>query len=88
MPGWLDSAPTLTPDTVQPKRIDSATPAVLTRRETDVARLIAAGYSNKRIATELVISVRTAETHVDHILTKLDFTSRTQIAAWAHEHDL
>jgi len=76
------------PDPVPPKRIEGAAPAVLTRRETDVARLIAAGYSNKRIATELVISVRTAETHVDHILTKLDFTSRTQIATWAHNHNL
>ncbi|MGW0247357.1 ATP-binding protein [Nocardia goodfellowii] len=56
---------------------------VLTRREKDVARLVAAGYSNKRIATELVISIRTAESHIDHILTKLGFTSRTQIAGWA-----
>lgn len=59
---------------------------ILTRREQDVARLVAAGYSNKRIATELVISVRTAESHVDHILTKLGFTSRTQIATWITEH--
>ncbi len=55
---------------------------VLTRRERDVAMLIARGYGNRRIAQELVISVRTAESHVDHILTKLGFTSRTQIAAW------
>ncbi|GAB4584119.1 LuxR C-terminal-related transcriptional regulator [Nocardia sp. IFM 10818] len=61
---------------------------VLTRREKDVARLVAAGHSNKRIAADLVISVRTAETHVEHILTKLGFTSRTQIAAWVHRHDL
>lgn len=61
---------------------------VLTRREKDVARLIAAGHSNKRIAADLVISIRTAETHVEHILTKLGFTSRTQVAAWAHEHAL
>ncbi|MEV6771668.1 LuxR C-terminal-related transcriptional regulator [Nocardia sp. NPDC051030] len=61
---------------------------VLTRREKDVARLVAAGHSNKRIAADLVISIRTAETHVEHILTKLGFTSRTQVAAWAHEHDL
>ena len=38
--------------------------------------------SNKEIADTLVISRRTAETHVEHILTKLGFTSRTQIAAW------
>ncbi|MBL1078462.1 LuxR family transcriptional regulator [Nocardia sp. 2] len=62
--------------------------SVLTRREKDVARLVAAGHSNKRIAADLVISVRTAETHVEHILTKLGFTSRTQVAAWAHENNL
>ncbi|WP_433664815.1 ATP-binding protein [Nocardia sp. CA-128927] len=60
----------------------------LTRREKDVARLVAAGYSNKRIAAELVISIRTAESHVDHILTKLGFESRTQVAAWVSQHSL
>ncbi|GAA5090244.1 ATP-binding protein [Nocardia iowensis] len=60
----------------------------LTRREKDVARLVAAGYSNKRIAAELVISIRTAESHVDHILTKLGFTSRAQVAAWVSKHPL
>ncbi|MEU8899125.1 LuxR C-terminal-related transcriptional regulator [Nocardia sp. NPDC048505] len=59
---------------------------VLTRREKDVARLVAAGYSNKRVAAELVISIRTAESHIDHILTKLGFSSRTQIAGWAAQH--
>lgn len=53
-----------------------------------MARLVAAGHSNKRIAADLVISVRTAETHVEHILAKLGLTSRTQLAAWAHEHEL
>ncbi|APB00830.1 Non-specific serine/threonine protein kinase [Nocardia seriolae] len=62
--------------------------SVLTRRQKDVARLVAAGHSNKRIAADLVISVRTAETHVEHILAKLGLTSRTQLAAWAHEHEL
>ena len=47
-----------------------------------MARLIAAGRSNKDIAAELVISQRTAENHVEHILTKLGFTSRAQVAAW------
>jgi non-specific serine/threonine protein kinase len=57
--------------------------APLTRRELQVARLIAGGRSNKQIAAELVISQRTAENHVEHILTKLGFTSRAQVAAWA-----
>ena len=56
--------------------------APLTARELQVARLIAGGRSNKEIAAELVISQRTAENHVEHILTKLGFTSRAQVAAW------
>ena len=43
----------------------------------------AGGRSNVDIAAELVISQRTAENHVEHILIKLGFTSRAQIAAWA-----
>jgi predicted ATPase/DNA-binding NarL/FixJ family response regulator len=57
--------------------------APLTPRELQVARLLARGRSNKEIAAELVISPRTAEGHVERILTKLGFASRSQIAAWA-----
>ncbi len=60
---------------------DSWTP--LTRRERQVADLLAQGLSNKDIARALVISQRTAEAHVEHILTKLGFTSRAQVAAAA-----
>jgi non-specific serine/threonine protein kinase len=71
----------------QPREKPSA-PAVsdevpLTPRELQVVRLIAVGRSNKQIAAGLVISQRTAENHVEHILTKLGFTSRAQVAAWA-----
>jgi non-specific serine/threonine protein kinase len=55
----------------------------LTKRERQVVDLVAQGLTNKAIAARLVISQRTAEGHVDHILTKLGFTSRSQIAAWA-----
>jgi predicted ATPase/DNA-binding CsgD family transcriptional regulator len=55
----------------------------LTRREREIADLIMTGASNKDIAATLVISPRTAEGHVVHILDKLGFTSRAQIAAWA-----
>ena len=48
-----------------------------------MARLVAGGRSNKEIAAQLVISHRTAEGHVERILTKLGFTSRAQVAAWA-----
>jgi non-specific serine/threonine protein kinase len=54
----------------------------LTRREAEIAELVAQGMTNREIADRLVIARRTAETHVDHIMTKLGFTSRAQIAAW------
>ena len=54
----------------------------LTKREQEIAALVAEGLSNKDIAARLIISQRTAEAHVEHILTKLGFTSRTQIATW------
>ncbi|MGV0792731.1 ATP-binding protein [Mycolicibacterium sp. XJ1819] len=57
----------------------------LTRREHEVAELVARGLSNRDIANSLVISQRTAETHVERILTKCGFRSRTQIATWLHE---
>ena len=56
--------------------------SALTPRERQIAELVHKGLSNKEIAESLVISPRTAETHVEHILTKLGFTKRTQIAAW------
>jgi non-specific serine/threonine protein kinase len=62
-------------------------PGALTRRERQVADLIAEGLSNKQIATKLVIAPRTAEGHVEHILTKLGFNSRTQIATWAADRE-
>jgi non-specific serine/threonine protein kinase len=57
----------------------------LTRREAQIAALVAEGLTNREIATRLVIAVRTAETHVDHILSKLNFTRRAQIAVWVVE---
>ncbi|WP_186762702.1 ATP-binding protein [Lentzea tibetensis] len=60
-------------------------PAPVTRRELEVATLIAQGLSNKDIATRLVISRRTAEGHVEHLRAKLGFTTRTQIAVWITE---
>jgi pimeloyl-ACP methyl ester carboxylesterase/DNA-binding CsgD family transcriptional regulator len=59
--------------------------AHLSRRERDVATLLALGLSNRQIADELVISVATVERHVANILAKLSYRSRTQVAAWAVE---
>jgi len=65
---------------------DTGLQGVLTRREREIADLVANGLSNKEIATKLVISRRTAEGHVEHILGKLGFTSRAQVAVWAAEN--
>ena len=57
----------------------------VTRRECEVANLIAEGLTNREIAARLTISPRTAQGHVEHLLTKLGFTSRAQVAAWVVE---
>jgi DNA-binding CsgD family transcriptional regulator/tetratricopeptide (TPR) repeat protein len=54
----------------------------LTAREREVAELVALGRSNREIADHLVLSDRTVGNHVQHILTKLGFGNRSQIAAW------
>jgi DNA-binding NarL/FixJ family response regulator len=59
--------------------------AGLTPREFDVLRLMAAGMSNARIASELFISPKTASVHVSNILSKLGASSRSEAAATAHE---
>jgi predicted ATPase/DNA-binding CsgD family transcriptional regulator len=60
----------------------------LTRREEEVAGLLAAGLSNRDIARKLVISPATAAHHVASILAKLGFSSRSQVAAWAASRTL
>jgi DNA-binding NarL/FixJ family response regulator len=56
----------------------------LTRREVEVLSLIARGFTNREIADELVISVKTAGVHVSHILQKLGAPNRREAAAIAH----
>jgi DNA-binding NarL/FixJ family response regulator len=62
--------------------------APLSPREREVAALIAKGLTNKQIARSLEIAERTAENHVEHILTRLGFQSRAQIAVWAAQEHL
>ena len=55
----------------------------LSPRELEVAQLVARGLTNKQIGQALYVSERTAENHVQHILTKLRLRNRSQIAVWA-----
>ena len=66
----------------------SVAPSPLTKRELEVADLVADGLSNPDIAARLFISVRTAQGHVENILRKLGFNSRSRIAAWVTERRL
>ena len=60
---------------------------VLSPRETEIARLVGRGLTNRQIAATAHISERTVETHVQHVLAKLGLTGRTQIAAWVVRRD-
>ena len=58
----------------------------LSRREMQVAELVASGMTSRAIAEKLFLAERTVETHLNHIMTKLGFNSRAQVAAWVAEH--
>lgn len=63
-------------------------PPDLSRRERQVASLVAEGLSNRAIAERLFISQRTVDSHLAHMFTKLALSSRTQLAMWAARHGL
>ncbi|KAA1426149.1 ATP-binding protein [Nocardioides antri] len=67
------------------EQLDAPPASPLTPREQQVAELVARGMTNREIADELVIAQRTAETHVEHILSKLGFNNRSQVASWVTE---
>ncbi|QWF77866.1 ATP-binding protein [Amycolatopsis sp. CA-230715] len=77
----LTPADAVSENTAKPPRTRNAA-GPLTPREREVADLVAAGLSNREIAHSLVIAPRTTDTHVQHILTKLDLSNRTQLATW------
>jgi DNA-binding NarL/FixJ family response regulator len=87
---FLQGIETVIPSLPAPTSARAARDALggLTPRERDVAELVAQGHANRAIARELGIGERTVEGYVASALAKLDFTSRTQLAAWAVEHGL
>jgi DNA-binding NarL/FixJ family response regulator len=71
------------PKTPAPQELgDGTTAGKLTRREQEVAALVARGLTNRQIATELSISNYTVANHVARILRKLRLSTRSQITAW------
>lgn len=65
-----------------PANFRQAEKSPLTPRENQIAGMVAEGLSNRAIAESLVLSPRTVDGHVERMLAKLDFASRTQIASW------
>ncbi|MQY09555.1 ATP-binding protein [Actinomadura macrotermitis] len=70
-------------DTMLPRRLTDTAPQPLTRRERQVAELVAEGLTNRDIAGRLTIAKRTVDSHIEHIMAKLGVASRTEIAAWS-----
>ncbi len=68
--------------------VRDATTAALTRRELDVLNLIVKGYTNRRIAQELCLSLGTVNSHRANIMSKLNLHNRVELVRYASEHDL
>jgi two-component system nitrate/nitrite response regulator NarL len=66
----------------------SSAPPALSPREREILAFLARGASNKEIARDLAVAENTVKIHVQHILRKLELTSRVQAAVWAVEHGI
>lgn len=77
-----DDSPMIASRTPEQTSATAPRPSALTRREREVAKLVARGLTNRWIAKEFVLSERTVENHVSNILKKLKLSSRSEVAAW------
>jgi DNA-binding NarL/FixJ family response regulator len=73
---------------VNPEEIFPVPGVALTARELDIVRLLGAGMSNKQIASEVGLSIRTVESHRNHIMHKMKFKSFSQLIRFAVRHHL
>ena len=80
---FASGAPAPEPEEGQDPVVDA-----LTRRELEVLRLLARGYTYREIGKQLFISVKTVETHASNILRKTQQSNRHQLTRWAASHDL
>ncbi len=87
---FLDAAHSQVPEPATPTELQSAklTYGGLTRRQREVAALMARGFSNRAIADKLSVSERTVESHVTAIYSTLALESRAQVATWCIQHGL
>lgn len=86
---WLTGTPFVCPVCkYQMNKVERPAPNVLTPREYEVVALIAEGLTSRQIASELVIQECTVENHSHRILTKLNLTTRTQVARFAWENGI
>jgi predicted ATPase/DNA-binding CsgD family transcriptional regulator len=84
----VEFALNLAPPVIPAAAAQGARISVLTKREREIVALIGRGFANGEIADTLVLSKRTVEKHIANILSKLDFTTRSQLIRWAVENDL
>jgi predicted ATPase/DNA-binding CsgD family transcriptional regulator len=85
---WARGSTTGTPSRKRTRLGSILTTMPLSPREREVAALIARGLTDRQIAAQLVITEGTAGVHVSHILNKLGYHSRAEIANWATQHGL
>jgi len=84
------SIPSLPPSPSTPiaRKMQISNLALLTPREVEVLRLVAQGMTNEQVATQLVISPRTVDTHLTSIYGKIGVPSRSAATRYAMEHHL